>query len=168
MDKRDLKHPQRSFDPDRIASADIPQANLPHIHRLLHAMHAGAQTQAEIMAHADFSRRHTHYRLQAARTLALVEPAAGGFCLTELGEQLAKLAPGSPQAAPLWRTAITASAPLQRLAPDLLAEQGPSHDELTARITAMSDLSSATARRRARELINWRVMLTEPAEEDPS
>jgi hypothetical protein len=157
MDYNALKRPQRGFDPDKLQSIDIPQASLPKIRELLIAIRAGAQTQAAIIEATDFSRRHVQYRLQAARVLRLVNIDGVTIRLCPIATELLAAEPVSVRAAAIWTSVIAASPVLQRLAPELLSDDGPTQAELFTRIMLLSQLGEATARRRARDLISWRL-----------
>lgn len=141
-----------------MRTLDIPQANdLASVRRVVAAVAHESRTQAAVMAYTDFSRRHTQYRLQAARVLGLVRIDEGGdIWVTPLGERLLQTEAGAPKALAVWHDAITFSRALQVIAPDLLQPHGPGIEELTTRLTEMSELSASTARRRAKGLLTWR------------
>lgn len=157
MDYDALKRPQRGFDPDKLQSIDIPQARLHMVRALLDAIAAGAHTQATIIEATDASRRHVQYRLQAARVLGLVVFDGATVHLSSAGAELLKTRPGTTQAAAHWTSVIAGCAVLERLAPNLLADDGPDAESIYVNISAASDLSEATARRRARDIYSWRL-----------
>lgn len=141
-----------------MRTLDIPQANdLRTVRRVVKAVASESPDLNAIQAWTDFSRRHTRYRVEAARILGLLRlDASQQAFITPLGERLLAADPETPAARAIWRDAISFSRPLQIIAPDLLSPRGPNLEELTTRLVEMSELSESTARRRAEGLLAWR------------
>ncbi|MCA9527976.1 MAG: hypothetical protein KC549_16930 [Myxococcales bacterium] len=154
-----------------MQTLDIPQANdLDSVRAVVRAV---AEDHASLVAVADFtgfSKRHARYRLHAARVLGLValtadasRPAAPGldrpaevYLPTALARRLLEAPLRSAAERGVYFDAINRSKALQAIAPDLLAASGPTVEALTDRLTELSDLSRATAERRAGTLLAWR------------
>lgn len=152
-----------------MRTLDIPQANdLRTIRRVVKAVASEAADQAAIRDWTGFSRRHTQYRLQAARVLGLVRvDEAQQVSVTPLGERLLATEPESAAARAVWYDAVSFSRALQIIAPDLLQGRGPGLEELTTRLVEMSELSASTARRRANGLLTWRRFVLDLPDPEP-
>lgn len=130
----------------------VPEAwDLARIRTLLE----GVRSAADLSTLTGLSRRHLDYHLQAARILNWLtwqgtpEP-------TSLGLRVIGTTPGSEEERTLFRQSVEGCDVVKEVVPELLA--GISLDELTARLrdNPLTQLSQATARKRASTLLNWR------------
>lgn len=141
-----------------MRTLDIPQANdLDAVRAAVHAIKMGHRHHKQIAAFADFSRRHTQYRLNAARVLGLARPEGDDWELTVTGEKLLETAVNSSAERLVFANAITNSPIMQIVAGDLLGKAPPTAETLTERLCELADLSRPTARRRANGLLRWRL-----------
>lgn len=141
-----------------MQTLDIPQANdLNTVRRVVHAVMRGQLDMDGVADFTGYSRRHTQYRVHAARVLDFVELLEGGeLRLTDRGRSLLDTTPGSTDERVVLSKAIERSPAIQRVAPDLLGRTPPGLEELADRLFKDSKLGSETARRRANGLLAWR------------
>lgn len=143
--------------PLQVKSSEVPQANsLDRLRQLVEAVRRGSTQKREIQAATGLSSRHADYYGQAARTLGWVDRDGESYSLAQGATALLGTRPGSDEERDAFVRAIEACEIVQALAPDLLADPGPTEDELTRRIQAATDLAQKTARRRAQALLTWR------------
>lgn len=111
-------------------------------------------------------RRHIAYASSAAESLQLIERRDGrDLVLTSAGRALSEVEHGSAEEARQLRARLVGSPALAPLVPDLLGDAPPSEDLLVARLRDGTGLTAATARRRARILLEWRqYVLGDPAD----
>ncbi|RYE84664.1 MAG: hypothetical protein EOO75_17840 [Myxococcales bacterium] len=157
--------PPRDSDPlpECLPGSDIPQAdNLQRVRLVVDAVAAGHTTQDAILADTHVSLRHVSYALHAARVLGLLEHEGRTFRLTPSGRELCATRRQSDDERRILREACSQSSIVSLLAPDLFGHPGPSVDAIAATIEERARLSPATARRRARTLLSWRLQVLEP------
>lgn len=141
---------------------DVPQADdLAKVRRVLQALaELSTEGPAGLMAITDrtaYSRRHTGYRLHAARILGLLRfEGEDALVLSDLGHRLLEAAPDSADERAVWARAVERSAPLAIIAPDLL-DAGPlTAATLAERMEVLVSFGASTALRRAGCLLSWR------------
>ncbi len=153
-----------------MKSVLVPQADrLDKIRTVLEAIRDGAATPRLLEQVTGISARHIGYTLAAARILGLVaeeETGPRALRITAEGSRLLQTGQGTRREAARWRQVIERNESIRRLAPQLLDQKGPTTEELTRRIQELTNLSPATARRRAQALISWRACIREA--EDPA
>ncbi|MCU0656954.1 MAG: hypothetical protein MUF64_17370 [Polyangiaceae bacterium] len=148
---------------DHIPGNDIPQAdNLQRVRLVVDAVAAGAPTQEQVIHHTRVSLRHVSYSLHAARVLGFLSQEGRAFRLTGAGRALCATRRMSEEERGAFREAYARSAILGALAPGLFDPTGPSVEAIAATIERRGRLSPATARRRARALLSWRLQILEP------
>jgi type I restriction enzyme M protein len=150
-----LKLPPRS-------PAIVPQATLANVRVVVDALQDRPATKQTLMDETDISDRHIDYVVQASTLLGFVDTAGERFRLTDLGRALARSAAGSEEERATFREAMTASANLKALAPDLLHVAEPTREELAARLARVGSLSPDTANQRAGTLLQWRRRVLSP------
>ena len=146
-------------------TVDVPQANdLSTVRQVVAAVASGAFDLKAVAGWTTFSRRHTQYRVHAARILALVTmDDLGVLALTAMGQRLLDTAPDSESERVAFGDAILHSPTMRRLAPKLLDPEPPTQDEIAQNLVKQAHLGAATARRRAGGLLTWRRrVLNEP------
>ena len=149
--------------PECLPGSDIPQAdNLQRVRLVVDAVAAGRTSQEAILADTHVSLRHVSYALHAARVLGLLELDQRALRLTASGRELCATRRLSDEERRILREACEKSPIITLLAPDLFGQPGPSVDAITATIEERARLSPATARRRARTLLSWRLQVLEP------
>ena len=152
-----------------MITLDIPQANaLDTVRRIVKVIALGATSCEAAAALAEYSSRHTNYRIHAARILGLVHSEGDVLSLTPKGEQLLETQPYSAKERSAFFTAIESSAVIQVLSPDLLTLCPPNRDELAERLFKNSRLSRETADRRANGLLSWRKYVLGDSAKKPS
>jgi hypothetical protein len=140
-----------------MITLDIPQANaLDTVRRIVKVISIGANSPEAVAALAEYSSRHTNYRIHAARILGLVHSEGDVLSLTSRGEHLLETQPYSADERSALFSAIESSAVIQVLTPDLLTLCPPSRAELAERLFKNSKLSRETSDRRANGLLTWR------------
>lgn len=141
-----------------MRTPDIPQANdLDTVRAVVRAVSEGNDTLTTILEFTRFSKRHTRYRLHAARILGLVTESEGGtWHATALAPRLLGAPLHSLAERSAWLEIVNKSRLMQAMAPDLLHSRGPSVEELALRLLRLAELSPATAERRAAGLLAWR------------
>jgi hypothetical protein len=102
-----------------------------------------------------FQDRHVRYRIATARVLGLICREEDGTHVTPRGEKLLDTAPGSDNERKLLRRAVSSSAVVKQLIPDLLTRETIDLKNLRDRIAAATGLSPSTAERRAVVLRAW-------------
>lgn len=138
----------------RLPTADVPQAdNLRAVREVVEAVSLVGTAPAALEAHTGFSGRHIRYRLQSGRIWGFVTASKE---LTTLGRAFLATDAGSPAEMRLLRKAIRASAIVKLIVPDLLSSATFDLATVAERISAASELSPATAVRRAQVLRAWR------------
>ena len=151
-----------------LSSRDIPDmGDLRRLRLVVETIHSGQQTGIDIAKMTRISVRHVGYAWHAARILGLVKGSNLPGEVTDLGRDLLTLPQGSSQERDLFRRAFMSSKVLQDLVPDLLADVGPSIDQLQKRIQHQGMLEASTARRRALALLRWRRQLLDQQEVFP-
>ncbi len=158
--------PPRAHDtlPECLPGSDIPQAdNLQRVRLVVDAVAAGHTSQDAILATTHVSLRHMSYALHAARVLGLLTIENKVFRLTSTGRELCATRRQSEDERRILREACSQSPVVSLLAPDLFGQPGPSVDAIAALIEERARLSPATARRRARTLLSWRLQVLEPS-----
>lgn len=149
--------------PRPLRSDQIPQASdLARVRWVLSAISEGEHATAALAERANVTPRQVSYAIAAARILGWLG-GPEGLSLTSSGMALLSTAPGTDAERSAYRRAITASEPISQIAPDLLTQQGPSVEELSARILSRTVLSEPTARRRAQTLLAWRAQAIQTA-----
>lgn len=139
-----------------MRSTDIPQAD--DLSMVRATVQAVAEGDTSALGQSNgLSERHMGYYLHAARVLGLID--MDPYEVTGLGRRLLATAASSTEELQILREAVAGSRALARLAPDLLAAEGPGVDVLTRRIRVLGQLAPATARRRAETLLRWRAGL---------
>jgi predicted ATPase len=143
---------------------DIPQATLARVRAVVAAVAQGAESRDGIEQLSGIARRQVGYGLAAARVLGLVDIRRRDFfSLSEAGRQLAACAVGSNEEASFLRNQVEHSETIQKIAPDLFAEPGPSKEAIARRIAEQTTLSTNTAEHRAGMILRWRKqLLTNP------
>ncbi len=141
----------------RLESHEIPQAdNLDNIRSVIEAVAAGKNATSDIADHTKISSRHVSYAVHAAKVLGWVTSEENA-ALTDAGKALLATKAGSAEERDAFRSAVGQSEVIKMLAPDLLGEKAPTHEDLLKRIRqAVPDMSEATAERRAQTLLSWR------------
>jgi hypothetical protein len=148
---------------DHIPGSDIPQAdNLQRVRLVVDAVAAGHPTQEQVIEHTRVSLRHVSYSLHAARGLGFLDLDGRTYHLTAPGRALCATRRMSEEERASFREAYSRNPILVTIAPGLFDPQGPSVDEITEIIERRGRLSPATARRRARALLSWRLQILEP------
>lgn len=144
----------------RIASIDVPQADrLEVVRQLVDAVGRGVTANDALANEVGLSDRHLSYYLQAARILGLLALRPSPMVLP-LGTQLLQASSGSADESRVFAEAIRSNANLLNVCGDFLAEK-TDRATLAAKLEAQSDLSAATANRRARTLYVWQVAISE-------
>jgi hypothetical protein len=115
----------------------------------------------------DLMLQHVAQASADARSLQLVEEHDGGdLVLTAAGRALTETPRGSSQEAQVLRASIAASPELAPLGLELLGDEEPSVDALTARLVREAGFSDAMATHRAQVLLGWRrAVLGHPVEQ---
>ena len=140
-----------------MITLDIPQANaLDTVRRIVKVVSIGANSSEGVAALAEYSSRHTNYRIHAARILGFVHSEGDVLSLTPRGEHLLETQPYSADERSAFFRAIESSAVIQVLTPDRLTLCPPSRSELAERLFKNSKLSRETSDRRANGLLSWR------------
>lgn len=149
---------------DHIPGCDIPQAdNLQRVRLVVDSVAAGFPTQEKIIVHTRVSLRHVSYSLHAARVLGFLDlDGRATYRLTETGRALCTTRRMSEEERACIREAYSKSPILAAIAPGLFDGEGPSVEAISAIIEQRGRLSLATARRRARALLSWRLQILEP------
>jgi hypothetical protein len=151
-----------TFD-DHIPGSDIPQAdNLQRVRLVVDSVAAGHTTQERVIDHTRVSLRHVSYSLHAARVLGFLELDGRAYRLTPEGRALCATRRMSEEERTCIKDAYRRSDILAALAPGLFDEPGPTVDAISAAIERRGRLSQATARRRARALLSWRLQILDP------
>lgn len=143
---------------DRISGANVPQAPLASVRKVVDALSAGAATTDDVARVTEIEHRHVSYALRAAETLGLVDLDAK---LTDLGRALAATPPRGHAERHVFRHAAAASELLRAIMPDVLAERAPTREEVVARLVERTTLGASTAARRATDLLSWRRYLVD-------
>ncbi|MEE2788215.1 MAG: AAA family ATPase [Myxococcota bacterium] len=140
-----------------MKAVDIPQADsLARIRELVQTVKFGAVDTARIQRVMTLHPRHVGYHLHAGRVLNWLVKETGGWMVTPLGEQVLATSEGSQEERAVFRTSISESIYLKKVAPDLLADDEPEQDLLSQAIQDVAGIAPATARRRASTLLRWR------------
>jgi predicted ATPase len=127
---------------------------LEHIRGVVRAIAGGARGPADAVAQMGLGARHVSFAVHSARLLGWL--AADGWAVTGAGRELLDTTPGSAEEAQLFQLGIAGCAVVRKIAPDLLAPEGPAFDELSQRISRLTGLAAASAQRSARVLLSWR------------
>ena len=144
----------------RIRTENIPQANsLESLRAVVEAVANGAYTTSDIEAAAELSRRHVRYYLLAAQTLGWIELGSVRPFLTDKGRNLLTLEAVSLDESDAIAFAILESDILKTAVGSFLTEVNTNRSKITERLLASTNLSRATAERRASCLIRWRAQL---------
>jgi hypothetical protein len=148
---------------NKLRSGDIPQADrLATVRQVLNEMAHGNKTVAGISDATGVSHRHVQYRSQTARILGLIETDGS---VTRVGAALLETPQGSSEEIRVWRRVIASCPTVRIIAPDLFATEEVTRSTLADRIQAATDLSRATAERRAMVFSSWRRQLLTPIKE---
>ena len=140
-----------------VRSADIPQATVETVVRVVKAVADGAANPDDIAQASSLARRQVDYGLRAASVLGFIsEATANGFQVENVGRRMAAAQAKTETFRKAWREAIAASDVLTAVSEDLLGEQPPQASALGERISALTGLSLHTATHRARMLLKWR------------
>ena len=140
-----------------VSPRDIPQANdLRKIRAVTAAVAKGLSKTDQVAQTTALAPRQVEYAKRAAYVLGWLQESTAGLSLTESGAFLLAQPPRSLGELEVMRRSIERSSVLQGIAPDLLAADAPSQDELATRVRSASGLSGETARRRAQALLAWR------------
>ncbi len=142
----------------RISGANVPQAPLASVRKIVDALAGGAASTDDLARATEIEHRHVSYALRAAETLGLVDVDAR---LTELGRALADTRAASGGERHLLRHAAATSELLRDIMPAVLDERAPTREEVVARLVARTTLGRGTAARRATDLLSWRRYLVE-------
>ena len=148
---------------DHIPGSDIPQAdNLQRVRLVVDSVAAGYTTQEQVIDHTHVSLRHISYSLHAARVLGFLDLEGRVYRLTAPGRALCATRRLGEEERGCFREAYARSPILAALAPGLFDPVGPTVEAISAAIERRGRLSPATARRRARALLSWRLQILEP------
>jgi type I restriction enzyme M protein len=141
-----------------------PQAPLVLVRAVVEAVAAGTPL---FWGENDLMLQHVAQASADARLLQLVEgPAGGDLVPTAAGRALTETPRGSTQEAQVLRASIAASPSLAPFAVELLGDEEPSIEVLTARLGREGGLPDATATHRAQVLLGWRRhVLGDPVEQ---
>jgi hypothetical protein len=143
----------------QLASIDVPQADrLEAIRELVRAVGSGFRSPEDLGREADLSDRHVAYYLQAARILGLLA-LKPEIRMLPLGERLLATTTGGLEEAEIFRAAVQANRALLDVTGDFLTNT-EDRATVSARLQGATDLSPATADRRARTLVAWRESLS--------
>ncbi len=147
--------------PKRNTRLQIPQTDkLSKVRAVVDALAAGASTRVDLQRVTKFSPRHVNYALTAGKVLGLLsELRTADVALTAQGSELARTTLGSTEEKAVLFQAVTNSPVMKKLAPNLLGPQGPTRDQLAARIRDLGHTSQNTAERRAQAILAWRKQL---------
>lgn len=146
--------------PDSVRSADVPQADdLQKVRRVIDAAGDGPIPVESIAEVSGFSQRHAYYRVNAARTLELLQIVSGFVIIAPSGLALLETAIGSTEERDAFREAIASSHVISLVAPRLLAARTPSVTQIERNIMRLTTMSQSTASRRAHCLLSWRRQL---------
>jgi hypothetical protein len=149
---------------NRLRTGDIPQADrLVTVRQILNEMAHGNKTVADISGVTGVSPRHVQYRSQTARILRLIKLDGS---VTPAGTALLETIQGSLEETRGWRRVISSCPTVRIVAPDLFDKEEIARTTLADRIQAVTDLSRATAERRAMVFSSWRRQLLAPAKEN--
>jgi predicted ATPase len=143
-----------------MKGSEVPQVDdLAKVRAAVAEVHGSA-------SNTTLSSRHLQYARNAAGTLGLIRRDLDDrWVTTPLGEQLLSVPPRSDAERDVLRRAISESRVIEALAPGLLAEVPPTLERVTEAIEVRAQLATATARRRAREILGWRdQLLVRPTE----
>ncbi len=140
-----------------MKSVSIPQTNRLDIVRSVVEKVAGGSRTSRLVARATAMRpRQVDYALRTAELLGLLRKMGSSWEVTDAGRELLDTSPGSDGEKRLFKTSIEQSSVVRKLAPGLLAESPPHLNAVARRIEELSDLSPATAWRRAQAILSWR------------
>lgn len=131
------------------------------LRRLVEGVGSGNLTTAELEEYTGLSPRHVRYYVLAAQTLGWLLEEESAPKLTDNGRQLLRYGEGSLNEAIEIAAAVGSSTIILNVAGKYLSQKRINIDQLTRRICNRSDLSTATARRRASCLLSWRTQLLE-------
>jgi len=150
--------------PDRadIRAVDVPQADdLGKVRVVVASLKEGPKPLEGIAEDTEYSLRHVHYRINAARILGLVQLVSRIAIITEFGEALLRTPEGSPVERDFFKDCLRTSAIIQKLAPHLLSRREPTRLSLATRMERLAKLAPNTAKRRAGALLSWRRYILE-------
>ena len=137
-----------------MRSTEIPQvSSLADVRTLVAPLVEGPATLHTLRSRAGLKPRAAGYRMNAARTFGWVVPHQDALVLTPLGHALMRTSIGSEDERAAFIEAFRESRALRRLDEDLRGPTPPSEARLSERIVALTDLSKATADRRAQDLL---------------
>lgn len=141
----------------KLRSIDIPQADsLARIREVVAAVARYDNPTVKLLSEkTGVHERHVRYRLDAARALGLLVAKEKGTAIAAKGVRLLTTAIGSEDERQAFKRAVSSCPAVRVIAPDLLTISVVDLDDLTARIVRLSDLSPATANRRAVALRAW-------------
>ncbi len=139
-------------------SNDIPQAgSLEGVRKVVSAVARSSARSAVDLAHATaLPVRQVQYAVRAARTLGWLNEGEEGLQATPASDGWLAIPQGTPAERAFLRAVISNNPVIGRIAPGLLSDHPPSRIQLTQQIVASSNLSEATAQRRAQALLSWR------------
>ncbi len=129
---------------------------LEHIRAVVEAIAKGVGSSNLIGLKTGISTRHVSFAISAAEMLGWIGGTAGRWKATRSGKALLNESPGSQREAAVFEAGIASNEDLHALVPDLLGDEAPDFDEMTARISERAGLSQASAKRGARVLMSWR------------
>jgi hypothetical protein len=144
------------------ASIEVPQTRqFADLHSVLVSVAAGDSTTEEMSARTHLARRQVNYALVTAREFGLLARDGAAHRVLALGHQLIA-ARTKHDAKAVLDCALRASAAVKAVAPDLLADEEPSQEDIADRIVKIAHLSPDTAHHRAGAFLSWRRQLREP------
>lgn len=129
---------------------------LEHIRSVVRETSKGADSSASVSKRTGISTRHVSFAVRSALLLGWLEGDQKSWHVTVEGQELLETSPGSLAESLVFRRAISASAGVKHLSPDLLKPKSPTLEKLTKRIMKLSGLAEASATRGARVLLSWR------------
>lgn len=145
---------------------DIPQADqLAHVRRVVSAVARGSGAVEQVAQASGLSKRQVQYALQAARVLGLLQSTEEGPRVTTKSDALLSVPEGEGAERRFFRSQLQTNSTIAQIAPGLGGEHPPRKEQIVRNILAQTDLSKATAERRATALLAWhRQVAGEPGE----
>lgn len=143
---------------DRLhRTVDVPQADrLANVRQLVLAVRDGISHPATLREFLAVDGRHFAYYRQASEILGVVRVRGDRtLAITDAGRRLLAAPEGSPEERALLRAAIIGARALRPFRSFFEGEE-LSCDQIAGRLATLTGLSSTTAQRRARTLLQWR------------